>query len=230
MGITIRPATELDTLSLGQINIASFRHQPFWGNLFPNIPDTEAGTLPLKTARCLDKLVAPNVHVLAAVDDISGRVVGYARWMVPADENGDGKSAVELKEQANVELLNRHKAGNTFPVGTRMDLYHAFQELLKDVEGRLVREGDFVLELLATHPEAQGRGVGTALLNWGLERANKRNARVYLEATEDGYPLYWKYGWRDVEVIEIDFTRFGGEGRQQWTVMVRERGGVVAAA
>ncbi|RAK82583.1 GNAT family N-acetyltransferase [Aspergillus fijiensis CBS 313.89] len=81
-----------------------------------------------------------------------------------------------------------------------------------------------VLEFLATLPEAQGQGVASGLLRWGLERADARNARVYLEATEEGYPVYRKYGWRDLEVLELDFAGLGGRSeRQRWVMMMRER-------
>ncbi|GKZ28031.1 hypothetical protein AbraIFM66951_004424 [Aspergillus brasiliensis] len=217
MPFTIRYATEQDAPQLANINVVSFRHQAFWSALFPNID--VPGTLPLKTARCLDKLRSPQVHVLVAVDDDSGKIIGYSRWMFPKE---DEKSIVELSSEG-VEALAAHDDGKAFPEGMNMEIYQAFKVLLADLQRAHFEEGDIMLEFLATLPEAQGKGVGTALLQWGIERADARNARVYLEATQDGYPLYWKHGWRDVQVARLDFTVFGSTGSQEWVVMRRDR-------
>ncbi|KAH2620353.1 hypothetical protein KXW54_009007, partial [Aspergillus fumigatus] len=79
-----------------------------------------------------------------------------------------------------------------------------------------------VLELLVTHPQHQGKGVGKALLDWGVRMADQKQARIYLEATPEGYPLYRKCGWRDVEDIVMDYSVYGGEGEATYAVMIRE--------
>lgn len=79
------------------------------------------------------------------------------------------------------------------------------------------------LDFLATHPECQGRGVGTKLLEWGMEYADERDARIYLEATMEGYPLYLKHGWRKLEELVLDFEPFGGRGTATYIIMMRER-------
>lgn len=60
-------------------------------------------------------------------------------------------------------------------------------------------------------------------LKWGLEKADASKRRVYLEATPEGYPLYYKYGWRPVEEqFTLDFTQYGGVGSQTFVVMMRD--------
>ncbi|KAH2878153.1 hypothetical protein KXW22_003014, partial [Aspergillus fumigatus] len=68
----------------------------------------------------------------------------------------------------------------------------------------------------------QGKGVGKALLDWGVRMADQKQARIYLEATPEGYPLYRKCGWRDVEDIVMDYSVYGGEGEATYAVMIRE--------
>ncbi|GCB23700.1 hypothetical protein AAWM_06585 [Aspergillus awamori] len=217
MTFTIRYATEQDAPHLANINVVSFNHQASWAALFPNVD--VPGTLPLKTARCLDKLRSPQVHVVAAVDDDSGKIIGYSRWLFPKDYE---TSVVELSSEG-VDALAAHEDGKAYPEGINMGIYQAFKDLLAEMHRLHFEEGDIMLEFLATLPEAQGKGVGTALLQWGIERADAMNARVYLEATEDGYPLYWKHGWRDLQVARLDFTEYGSTGSQEWVVMRRDR-------
>lgn len=61
------------------------------------------------------------------------------------------------------------------------------------------------------------------LLKWGTNLADK--ARVlpcYLEASVVGRPLYRSMGFKDVETLDIDPRKWGGEGTHHHYVMYRE--------
>ncbi|RAH64118.1 GNAT family N-acetyltransferase [Aspergillus aculeatinus CBS 121060] len=246
---TIRRATEPDAPHLAHINITAFEPTPFWRNLFPAL-DRRA-TYPLKLARTLTKLADGASHLLVAEDPATGAVVGYARWTVPGPRApapaSSGAIALSPANQDLVTAFRRAGDGDgvgALPPGTNLAVHSRFWGELERLKAKYLREGDFgafsphllpwdhandkgegaVLEFLATLPEAQGQGVASGLLRWGLERADARNARVYLEATEEGYPVYRKYGWRDLEVLELDFAELGGRSeRQRWVMMMRER-------
>ncbi|KAI9705691.1 MAG: hypothetical protein M1820_005101 [Bogoriella megaspora] len=49
--------------------------------------------------------------------------------------------------------------------------------------------------VIACSPKFRRRGVGTLLLNWGLERAREEGIPVLLQATPAGKPLYEKAGF-----------------------------------
>lgn len=51
-----------------------------------------------------------------------------------------------------------------------------------------------------TRPRYQGRGVGSAVVNWLIEEARKRGAeKVYLETSDAGRRLYEKVGFSDMD-------------------------------
>lgn len=53
------------------------------------------------------------------------------------------------------------------------------------------------LQVLGVHPEAQRRGVGSALLADGIERADSLRESIYLEtAAEANVPYYIRFGFR----------------------------------
>ncbi|OJK04029.1 hypothetical protein ASPACDRAFT_1852943 [Aspergillus aculeatus ATCC 16872] len=217
----IRPATEPDAPHLAHINITAFEPTPFWRNLFPALDRT--ATYPLKLARTLTKLADGASHLLVAEDASTGQIVGYARWTVPGPPAHPSSGELSPENQHLVTTFRQAGAG-ALPPGTNLAVHTRFWGELERLKAKYLREGDFVLEFLATLPEAQGQGVASGLLRWGLERADARNARVYLEATEEGYPVYRKYGWRDLEVLELDFAELGGRSeRQRWVMMMRER-------
>lgn len=61
------------------------------------------------------------------------------------------------------------------------------------------------------------------MLQWGMDYADERDARIYLEATLEGYPLYLKNGWRVVQELVLDFKSHGGNGTATYILMMRDR-------
>ncbi|KAL4951648.1 acyl-CoA N-acyltransferase [Aspergillus filifer] len=232
MNILLRPAIPSDASVLAEINILAFANQGFISNAFPNVPYNAVH--PLKCTRYLQKMAHPQTQVIAAIDQDSGEVLGCARWVFPSDKPGE--SAAELMSDAAAkekEAVDENGAGAQrigepnsssspgLPEGTNKEIYDGFFQILKESARGHLRDDDIVLEFIATHPKYQGRGVGKALLAWGIERAGKEGKRIYLEATEEGYPVYVKNGWRALARVEIDYARWGGVGGQALTLMVR---------
>jgi GNAT superfamily N-acetyltransferase len=58
------------------------------------------------------------------------------------------------------------------------------------------------LEAICTRPEGKGKGVGSGLLTWGVDRADANGCEAYLEASPEGRPLFEKFGWRVLERLE----------------------------
>lgn len=85
-----------------------------------------------------------------------------------------------------------------------------------------------VLQILATLPSYQRRGIGAQLLAPGLAAADEANAKTYIEATAIGLPLYLRHGWKPVGELRIDLDSFGYEGmgvRVQKLLIREPRGG-----
>ena len=80
---------------------------------------------------------------------------------------------------------------------------------------RRLTEWVLVLRALCTLPRYQGKGCGSALLRWGLEKIAADGRRVFLEATPQGHSLYAKFGWKDVDEMVFDLNAFGFNGHVQ---------------
>jgi predicted N-acetyltransferase YhbS len=63
-------------------------------------------------------------------------------------------------------------------------------------EGKV--EETWYLKTLAVSPKFQRKGVGTALVKWGMERARLNGERLYVDASYVGKPLYLKLGFNEV--------------------------------
>lgn len=78
------------------------------------------------------------------------------------------------------------------------------------------------IQLLATDPSYQRRGLASKLLKHVFQMADKEGKMSYIEATAAGFPVYQKIGYRQVDIVEVDLEKFGGKGTASNRCMLRE--------
>lgn len=78
------------------------------------------------------------------------------------------------------------------------------------------------LKLLHTDPAHQRRGAGGMCLQWGTAQADRLGLPSYLEASAEGRPLYEKFGFKEVDRIVVDLTKWGGTDDAVAYLMLRE--------
>ena len=86
------------------------------------------------------------------------------------------------------------------------------------------------LQILASSPHAQRRGVGTKLLKEGLREADVAGLQSVLLATRFSEPLYTKHGFLEYEIIPVILSDYkGGEGKGSHQMIVMNRPAVTPA-
>lgn len=80
-----------------------------------------------------------------------------------------------------------------------------------------------MLNNLFADPAHRGRGAGGQLLQWGCTKADEDDLPVYLESSSKAQPLYERYGFVSLEKKYFDLAKYGGEGQDWNTAMVRKR-------
>ncbi|PKX99868.1 acyl-CoA N-acyltransferase [Aspergillus campestris IBT 28561] len=142
----------------------------------------------------------PPNQAFKAVDDATGHIVGAAGWGVHVEDEPVTqtlKETVEARMQPRIpELCEDPFRG----------VYTAMNEGRREVIGVVGGEGGEVvrfkkrveLQFLHTHPEYQRRGIGSALLKRFLEETAGLGLMLYLQATDEGRPLYEKIGFEAV--------------------------------
>jgi N-acetylglutamate synthase-like GNAT family acetyltransferase len=74
--------------------------------------------------------------------------------------------------------------------------------------------------MLQTDPAHKRRGAGTMLIKKVLEEAQKLNMITYLESSESGHSLYAGLGFQDVELNEVDMSKWGAtETHKVWSMI-----------
>lgn len=56
---------------------------------------------------------------------------------------------------------------------------------------------------------------------WGKEKADELGLPIYLESSTKGHKFYKNHGFKDVDVLEVDFSPYGGPQHKQ-PLMLRE--------
>ncbi|KAL2165985.1 hypothetical protein VTG60DRAFT_3475 [Thermothelomyces hinnuleus] len=74
-------------------------------------------------------------------------------------------------------------------------------------------EAALYLSLLACTPAFQRRGAGSALMEWGVNLADRLGLPSRLEASPVGYGLYKKFGYEDMAVLDFQVTKTWGRAK-----------------
>jgi ribosomal protein S18 acetylase RimI-like enzyme len=130
----------------------------------------------------------------------------FAEAYIPHEDvyvNADG-TGVALWLPPDRQLLDDEQAevfGARLGEAAGIDASRLF-ELQKLFDDHLPRDSHYHLHLLGVVPERQGRGIGSALLDPLLERADSEGVPAYLEATSPrNEQLYERHGFAPGDMI-----------------------------
>lgn len=79
------------------------------------------------------------------------------------------------------------------------------------------------LDYLAVHPENQGRGIATALVESGMREAEKLGLDIFVTAFKAGVGIYKRLGFRILKDFVEDDSKFGGPGEVYFALMIYEQ-------
>lgn len=170
----------LDVSRVLAILVAAFRKDPAARALYPTDSEYDryfSGFLMAFGGRAFDE---------GTVDvDMSGRAA--ALWFPPGIEPNDEAIIAYMEDTIPPERLGVLSAG--------MEIQNAMHP----------HETHWYLPWMGVIPEAQGSGLGSALLRTGLARADTDGLPTYLEATSRlNAALYARHGFRMTGVVEVE--------------------------
>ncbi|KAF2253765.1 acyl-CoA N-acyltransferase [Trematosphaeria pertusa] len=195
MAIVVQEASDADLRRACEIETAAYANNPsspilFPGPFPPDSPDRRVNNL--INMRKDD----PSARYLKAVKDETGEMTAFAKWHIY-----DTPEAAELARERPINIgpgMNK-EACEAFFGGMAMKK--------KEIMGT---KRHLYLHMLHTDPKYQCCGAGSALLKWGMQKADELGLPVYLESSTEGHHFYQKHGFKDVDVLRIDFSQFGG--------------------
>lgn len=91
----------------------------------------------------------------------------------------------------------------------------------------LVREAsdlEAVLALLCCHPDWERRGAGTALTQWGVDKAKEMGLPAYVEASVPGQPVYERVGFKPIDAVVMRAEDIDREKDQVYVTLIHQGG------
>ena len=152
------------------------------------------------------------VAVNGAEDDPKAPVVGYSKWTINRESQAENVWNVPYETVP-------------VPIGGRQDASDVPGEALHQMRLRVYKGDPYILlHFLVADVDHQRKGIGGKLLKWGLQQSDETGLPAYLEATHDGYPLYYKNGFRTVDEMSVDTAPWGLEEPIELKCMKHEPG------
>jgi ribosomal protein S18 acetylase RimI-like enzyme len=78
------------------------------------------------------------------------------------------------------------------------------------------------LDYLAVHPENQGKGVATALVQSGMRHAEEMGLDIFVLAFKPAWGVYQRLGFRTERELIQDYSVYGGESEYGVRYMIYE--------
>ncbi|KLJ05407.1 hypothetical protein EMPG_11126 [Blastomyces silverae] len=197
---TIRalPAQLEDATALARVELDAFSDDPVTRALFgPHNP--EAFTFRAKELAEGMAKKDPATHYIKAVLG-EDTIVGMAIWHFYLDE--ESSNAVERADLDKKE----------WTAGANVDACKDFFGQIFKMRDRMRGQRHAFLSCFATEIAHQGLGAGSAMLQYGVDIADKENLPGWLESSLKAHNLYKKFGFEDVDSFTFETSKYGGEG------------------
>jgi GNAT superfamily N-acetyltransferase len=202
------PLTTLELQDAALVSAHAFHSDPFFEFLSPRAIPRAQGLVVWSRSTCAH--LGPKGSLLTARRD--GRIVGVAAWVPPGAYPYPAGTQV-------AQMLGAVHALYRIPTAMLKGLRY-----LAAIERAHPKEDLYYLQLLACAPEHQRSGVGVALMEPTLERADAEGVGAYLETqNEDNLAYYARFGF---EVVTTLSPVRGGP--PLWALRREPRGAVAA--
>lgn len=145
-----------------------------------------------------------------------GRIVGISLWKFHTQPRTAQELADEDTASANEPLP---------PSADQKFMTAFFTALSKSKREQLGGRPHVLLHILATDPAYHRKGVGAKSLAWGAQEADKLGLESYLEASRMGRPLYARWGYKEVGMLDFDARAAGADRDVPHWLMLRPVGG-----
>ncbi|MCJ1399663.1 hypothetical protein MMC11_002865 [Xylographa trunciseda] len=225
--MSIRLATESDLDAITWIDVAATPADPVFPYRFPYMHDYPEDHLKYTRIRYGEYMATGNGTILvfespSLENPTVSKPVAFSIWVIPGNHvkktpeqetsetkrsylrtpflqvsrmlTDSGIVGCSATTNAHPDRLQRRDANPARMMAFREAMHRAKKELFDQKYG----EKQLYLGMLACHPDYQRRGAGTALCQWGLDKAKAEDLTVSLFASPMGARLYSKLGFKDV--------------------------------
>ncbi|CAH0000557.1 unnamed protein product [Clonostachys byssicola] len=221
MPLQVQEVEKADVPLLEPLRVEAFQTNPIEPFLFPRTQQAiSADEISKKERERAERVIkeweaSPFMKIFKVIDtDLDNEMIAFAMFLVY--RNDEEAKEIKIRHADEIESL--------FGDRVNLEVARDFLGRLWEVKARVVGKTPHVqLMQLATSPRHQRRGAGQLLVQRGAKLADSLHLKSFLEASETGEKLYKKMGYTEVEVLEFDIRKWGGDvDPQRMKFMQRE--------
>ncbi|EHL02404.1 hypothetical protein M7I_1479 [Glarea lozoyensis 74030] len=219
---TLSPAYLSDIPAMLPVYHSAFTDDPLSSYTFPRSRIAPEEFTRWLTTRFTMLFHRPETRYFKVEKD--GELVALARWSFPYRLSEEEKAKRASDKEEKKKRDEREGRDTDWPVGANDEccrekfggIGRAFERFVED------REDVYVLGLIGVSQEHRRKGLATMLINHVLDMADQEGKQTYLDATDEGWFVYSKLGFEVKGTVEIDLTKYGGEGKARNRNMIRQ--------
>jgi len=216
------PCTPADLDGITSVYLRAFADEELFTMWMPKSIEARASWA---KARFTKQVSMPEIHMFKMTEGSpEGKIVAWARWAFPHTLSREEEEKRKQDKEREERDIAEGKTSR-WPVGAVVEPIEKYFDAVDVMRKKHADNSSmYVMQFLATDPAYQRRGLGKTLLKNVLDRVDAEGRKTHIEATQDGHPLYLKLGWKDIDHIQIDLTKWGGDKdrpAENW-VMVRQ--------
>ncbi|KAK8086602.1 Ribosomal protein S18 acetylase RimI [Apiospora phragmitis] len=211
MSFAVLPALIPDITPVYDVYFAAFKDEKIFEYIYPDGVNRNEHRQWMTDQWGID----PNEYTLKCVEPATGQIVGMATFEVYWNANVDTETSVGMKWKRPDGDFSRL---NGFEKQRLEIVMGALWNMRENIIGN--RRHVYCLTM-AVQPGYQRKGVGTLLLNWGIDLADRLDVPIYLESTITARHFYKRFGF-DIPEFVIHKAEVIGDDRDDIVpIMVR---------
>lgn len=153
----------------------------------------------------LANLNDPARHLIVAKSP-SGEILGSIVWVMKGYEGAQSESVKLSNDASTLSILPPPSPPPPTLPRTVPNLEIVTNAAMKHYISHLMPPGTRCRYIsgINVSPAYQNLGVGSALVNWGLERARSENVFCWVSSSMAGVPIFGKSGFKEVGRLEVE--------------------------
>ncbi|KAK9783636.1 putative N-acetyltransferase domain-containing protein [Seiridium cardinale] len=186
MPLAVLPALETDMVEVSDVFFEGFKDEPLMKFLYPHGVDRPAHV----KATLEEWKHNTTTYTVKCVDSESGKILGMATWEI------FWKPDKQARWERPTDIPWLQGKDKTRCLGVCEPMW--------DMRERLFGNAKHIyISSLATHPDYQRRGVGRALLRWGITIGEDLQLPIYTECSAPSLRLYESMGFERITHVAL---------------------------
>ncbi|KAI1746209.1 acyl-CoA N-acyltransferase [Xylaria scruposa] len=233
ISVSIQPLNYADIPACARITSSAFAVDPH--TVVKQLGPESFDMYKISSSGFMSTLSNKSYVYVKAVDDETGEIVGHAGWkfrdvneeLVPWCGPSDEKPRKE-ERVIKMEMGNDKKKEDEARKGENsIDRLHALEG--RDMNywlSSIVPPNIpciFIVGLVVS-PSHQSRGVGSALLRYGNDIADKLGLCTWVHSSHQAYEAYKKFGLEAVRELEVDLDEYAPRGPREGEPVMGDKG------